>query len=66
MQAEDRVEGDEEVVRRAAHAVHVALRGPHATADLESSTWGAGRELFSAFRGAVGSANIGATVFGDF
>lgn len=42
------------------------LDRPHATPDLENSTWGVGRELFSMFRGAVGSANTGATVFGDF
>ncbi|WP_420012698.1 phosphogluconate dehydratase [Tateyamaria sp.] len=42
------------------------LDRPHATADLEHNTWGVGRELFSTFRGAVGSANTGATVFGDF
>ncbi|WP_223421439.1 phosphogluconate dehydratase [Tateyamaria pelophila] len=42
------------------------LERPHATANLENNTWGVGRELFSTFRGAVGSANTGATVFGDF
>jgi phosphogluconate dehydratase len=42
------------------------LDRPLATADLGANTWGVGRELFSTFRGAVGSANTGATVFGDF
>jgi phosphogluconate dehydratase len=42
------------------------LERPHATADLGQNEWGVGRELFATFRGAVGSANTGATVFGDF
>ncbi len=42
------------------------LDRPLATANLEDSTWGVGRELFATFRGAVGSANTGATIFGDF
>ena len=42
------------------------LDRPLATADLGANTWGVGRELFSTFRRAVGSANTGATVFGDF
>lgn len=42
------------------------LDRPLATANLEDNTWGVGRELFATFRGAVGSANTGATIFGDF
>jgi len=42
------------------------LDRPHATADLSDNHWGTGRELFTAFRSNVGSANTGATVFGDF
>ena len=42
------------------------LERPHATADLSDNQWGAGRDMFTAFRANVGSANIGATVFGDF
>jgi phosphogluconate dehydratase len=42
------------------------LNRPHATADLDHTQWGVGRELFSTFRAAVGSANTGATIFGDF
>ncbi|MEP1356050.1 MAG: phosphogluconate dehydratase [Tateyamaria sp.] len=42
------------------------LERPHATADLTDSHWGAGRDMFTAFRSNVGSANTGATVFGDF
>ena len=39
-----------------------AARSP-APADLEPSHWGVGRELFSSFRGAVGTADTGATIF---
>ncbi|WP_415401554.1 phosphogluconate dehydratase [Tateyamaria sp. SN3-11] len=39
---------------------------PHATADLSDNQWGVGRDMFTAFRNTVGSANTGATVFGDF
>ena len=42
------------------------LDRPHATADLSDSHWGVGRDMFTAFRSNVGSANTGATVFGDF
>jgi phosphogluconate dehydratase len=42
------------------------LERPHATADLSDNQWGSGRDMFTAFRANVGSANIGATVFGDF
>ncbi|WP_299722761.1 phosphogluconate dehydratase [uncultured Tateyamaria sp.] len=42
------------------------LERPHATADLSDNHWGAGRDMFTAFRSNVGSANTGATVFGDF
>lgn len=42
------------------------LNRPHATADLSDNHWGVGRDMFTAFRSAVGSANTGATVFGDF
>ncbi len=42
------------------------LERPHATADLSHNQWGVGRDLFTAFRDTVGSANTGATVFGDF
>ncbi|MEP1199535.1 MULTISPECIES: phosphogluconate dehydratase [unclassified Tateyamaria] len=42
------------------------LDRPHATADLTDSHWGVGRDMFTAFRSNVGSANTGATVFGDF
>ncbi|MEL6464643.1 MAG: phosphogluconate dehydratase [Pseudomonadota bacterium] len=42
------------------------LDRPHATADLSENHWGVGRDMFHAFRNAVGSANTGATVFGDF
>ena len=38
----------------------------HATADLSDNHWGVGRDLFTAFRSNVGSANTGATVFGEF
>ncbi|GLK86373.1 phosphogluconate dehydratase [Ancylobacter defluvii] len=39
-----------------------AARTP-ATADLEASHWGVGRELFGSFRAAVGTADTGATIF---
>ncbi|MFL4469855.1 phosphogluconate dehydratase [Tateyamaria armeniaca] len=42
------------------------LERPHATADLSDNQWGVGRDMFTAFRSNVGSANTGATVFGDF
>ena len=42
------------------------LQRAHATADLSANQWGVGRDMFSAFRNTVGSANTGATVFGDF
>ncbi|MEM6372273.1 MAG: dihydroxy-acid dehydratase, partial [Pseudomonadota bacterium] len=42
------------------------LDRPHATADLSDNHWGVGRDMFTAFRSNVGSANTGATVFGDF
>ncbi|MEL6451637.1 MAG: phosphogluconate dehydratase [Pseudomonadota bacterium] len=42
------------------------LERPHATADLSANQWGVGRDMFTAFRNTVGSANTGATVFGDF
>jgi len=42
------------------------LERPHATADLSANHWGVGRDMFTAFRNTVGSANTGATVFGDF
>ena len=42
------------------------LERPHATADLSDNQWGVGRDMFTAFRANVGSANTGATVFGDF
>ena len=32
-------------------------------ADLELSHWGTGRDLFSAFRASVGTADTGATIF---
>ena len=38
-------------------------RRPHAEADLSASHVGIGRELFSVFRGAVGSADEGAAIF---
>lgn len=34
-----------------------------AAADLEASHWGSGRDLFGAFRSAVGTADTGATIF---
>jgi len=43
-----------------------ALERPLATADLSDNQWGVGRDMFSAFRNSVGSADTGATVFGDF
>ena len=43
-----------------------ALDRPLATADLSDNQWGVGRDLFHAFRNTVGSADTGATVFGDF
>ncbi len=36
---------------------------PHAEADLSAAHVGVGRELFSVFRGAVGSADEGAAIF---
>ena len=36
-----------------------------AHADLDDNQWGTGRELFAPFRAAVGSADAGASVFGD-
>ena len=42
------------------------LKRPQATADLSDNQWGMGRDMFNAFRANVGSANTGATVFGDF
>ncbi|WP_299286539.1 phosphogluconate dehydratase [uncultured Tateyamaria sp.] len=42
------------------------LERPHATADLSDNHWGVGRDMFTAFRNTVGSANTGATVFGEF
>ncbi|APX12680.1 phosphogluconate dehydratase [Tateyamaria omphalii] len=42
------------------------LDRPRATADLSDNHWGVGRDMFHAFRNTVGSANTGATVFGDF
>jgi phosphogluconate dehydratase len=38
---------------------------PAATADLSGNETGLGRELFAPFRRAVGSADTGATIFGD-
>jgi len=38
---------------------------PLAEADLSQSQFGTGRDLFAAFRGAVGSADTGAHVFGE-
>ena len=43
-----------------------ALDRPLATADLSDNQWGVGRDMFHAFRNTVGSADTGATVFGDF
>ena len=43
-----------------------ALDRPLATADLSDHQWGVGRDMFHAFRNTVGSADTGATVFGDF
>ena len=43
----------------------VWARRPHAEADLSASHVGVGRELFSVFRGAVGSADEGAAIFPD-
>ncbi len=43
-----------------------ALERPLAKADLSDNQWGVGRDMFSAFRNSVGSADTGATVFGDF
>ncbi|MEO0402892.1 MAG: phosphogluconate dehydratase [Pseudomonadota bacterium] len=42
------------------------LERAHAKADLSDNQWGVGRDMFTAFRNTVGSANTGATVFGDF
>ncbi len=39
---------------------------PLADVDLSGSQWGVGRDMFQAFRNAVGSADTGATVFGEF
>jgi phosphogluconate dehydratase len=36
-----------------------------AIADLDDNQWGTGRELFAPFRAAVGSADAGASVFGE-
>jgi len=44
-------------------AADVWSRRPHAEADLSASHVGVGRELFSVFRGAVGSADEGAAIF---
>ena len=41
----------------------VWARRPHAEADLSASHVGVGRELFSVFRGSVGSADEGAAIF---
>ena len=41
------------------------LDRPAATCDLEAHQWGTGRDLFATFRAAVGSADRGATIFGD-
>ncbi|MEM7632396.1 MAG: dihydroxy-acid dehydratase, partial [Pseudomonadota bacterium] len=43
-----------------------ALDRPLATADLSDHQWGVGRDMFHTFRNTVGSADTGATVFGDF
>ncbi len=43
-----------------------ALDRPLATADLSDNQWGVGRDMFHAFRNTVGSADTGATVFGEF
>ncbi|MGF1625046.1 MAG: phosphogluconate dehydratase [Alphaproteobacteria bacterium] len=43
-------------------AAELAARRP-ADADLGANSWGTGRELFTAFRSAVGSAESGATIF---
>ncbi len=40
------------------------LDRPAATADLTANQFGMGRELFATFRGSVGSADTGATIFG--
>lgn len=42
------------------------LERPRATADMSANQWGTGRDLFSAFRANVGSADTGASVFGEF
>jgi phosphogluconate dehydratase len=42
-----------------------ALDRPAAVADLSANQHGVGRDLFASFRRAVGSADTGATVFGD-
>lgn len=42
-----------------------AARRP-AEADLETSHWGVGRELFGSFRAVVGTADRGATIFSGF
>jgi len=41
------------------------LDRPAVTADLSSSQFGVGRELFATFRNAVGAADAGATIFGN-
>ncbi|HEY9038149.1 MAG TPA: phosphogluconate dehydratase [Roseovarius sp.] len=41
------------------------LERPAATADLSANQFGVGRELFASFRRNVGSAETGATIFGD-
>ena len=43
-----------------------ALGRPLATADLSDNQWGVGRDMFHAFRNTVGTADTGATIFGDF
>ncbi|MEO0503848.1 MAG: dihydroxy-acid dehydratase, partial [Pseudomonadota bacterium] len=43
-----------------------ALDRPLATADLSDNQWGVGRDMFHAFRNTVGTADTGATIFGDF
>jgi phosphogluconate dehydratase len=42
-----------------------ALDRDPVTAELSSNQTGTGRELFAAFRNAVGSADTGASIFGD-
>ena len=54
----DAVTGDLEILTEG-----VLDRAP-ATADLSANQAGVGRELFTAFRASVGSADTGASVFG--